>query len=217
VVPAGNPLRLTDTESANPFRPAIKTVKLQLEVPGPAVIAVAERLMLKSCATVTVKGRLAVCVKTPDVPPTVNVYLPGCTVAGTDIVTVLVLPAAALNGAEGDVVAPLGNPESVMVTGLANPFWPTTETVNVEVELSGSAVMVAGDSVMPKSLGGGGGGGEDAGDAPHPTRLASHKKMQAPPNALRSVIDGARITHLQVCTLRSGEQRPRVPFANHNI
>jgi hypothetical protein len=215
VAPAGNPLRPTDTESANPFRLAIETVKLQLEVPGPAVIAVAERLMLKSCETVTVKGRLAMCVKTPDEPPTVKVYLPGCTVAGTDIVTVLVLPAAALNGAEGDVVAPLGNPESVMVTGLANPFWPTTETVNVEVELSGSAVMVAGDSVMPKSLGGG--GGEDAGDAPHPPRLASHKKMQAPPKALRSVIDGARITHLQVCTLRSGELRLRGLFANHNI
>lgn len=73
VTPAGNPVRPTDTASVNPFRPAIETVKLQLEVPGPAVIAVAERLMLKSSAPVTVKGRFAVCVKAPDVPPTVRV------------------------------------------------------------------------------------------------------------------------------------------------
>lgn len=106
------------------------------------------------------------------------------------------LPAAALNGADGDVVAPPGNPESVRVTGLANPFWPTTETVNVELELSTSAVIVAGDSIMLKSLGGGGGGGGDAGDAPHPTRLPSHRKTQAPPKALDSVIDGTRISYL---------------------
>lgn len=73
VAPAGNPVRPTDTASANPFRPAIETVKLQLEVPGSAVIAAAERLMLKSRASLTVKGRLAVCVKAPDVPPTVKV------------------------------------------------------------------------------------------------------------------------------------------------
>ena len=91
-------------------------------------------------------------------------------------------------------MAPPGNPESVTVTGLANPFWPTTETINVELELSTSAVILAGDSIMLKSLDGGGGGG-DAGDAPHPTRLPSHRKMQAPPKALHSVINGARITH----------------------
>lgn len=73
MVPAGNPLRLTATESANPFKPPIETAKLQVEVPGSAVTAVVERLMLKSCAAVIVKGRLAVCRKAPDVPSTVKV------------------------------------------------------------------------------------------------------------------------------------------------
>lgn len=116
------------------------------------------------------------------------------------------LPAATLNGAEGDVVAPSGNPESAMVTGLANPFWPTTETVNFELELPASAAIAAGDSIILKSLGGGGG---DAGDATHPTRLPSHRKIQAPPKPLHSVMDGRRINQSQMCNLTSRALTPQ--------
>lgn len=99
-------------------------------------------------------------------------------------------------------MAPAGNPETVTLTGLANPFWPTTETVKLVLELSTSAVIVAGDSTMPKSLGGG--GGEEGAEPPHPTRLPSHRKTQAYPKARYSVADGTRIIQLQVCTFGSG-------------
>jgi hypothetical protein len=48
--------------------------------------------------------------------------LPFDAVAGTDTVTVWLLPAATLNGEAGEVVAPAGNPESVTAAEPVKPF-----------------------------------------------------------------------------------------------
>ena len=55
VVPAGNPESVTAAEPVNPFRPVIEAVKVELDVPGPVVIAFGDRAMLKSGAALTVK------------------------------------------------------------------------------------------------------------------------------------------------------------------
>jgi len=68
VVPMGNPLRLTATEPAKPFRLEVEIVKRALELPAAAVTAFCESPIVKSGASVMVKGRFAVWVRSPDVP-----------------------------------------------------------------------------------------------------------------------------------------------------
>ena len=72
VVPLGSPVRVTDTEPANPFKLVIETVKLALEVPATAVTPVGVRTMAKSWADVTVSVRFTECVNVPDVPLTMT-------------------------------------------------------------------------------------------------------------------------------------------------
>lgn len=116
---AGKPLIAMLTEPVNPFCAAVETVKLELELPGSAVIFAGDTPMLKSgAAIVNVSG--AEWVNEPEVPVTVNGKLP--TDAGTDNVTVWVLPTETVNGYAGEVVAPAGKPEIAMVTASLNPF-----------------------------------------------------------------------------------------------
>ena len=72
----------------------------------------------------------------------------------TETATVWLLPAATVNGEEGDVVTPAGKPESVAVTGSENPFWPVIDTAKLEFELPALAVTVAGVTARLKSGGG---------------------------------------------------------------
>jgi hypothetical protein len=87
------------------------------------------------------------------------------------------LPIGRLNGKAGEVVAPAGKPEIAIDTESANPFCPAVETVKLELEVSGSAVTVAGDTMTLKSLGAvlvvGG-----ADPLPHPTRVDNHNATQ---------------------------------------
>lgn len=94
------------------------------EVEPPAVTVSAEGTvaMLKSSPGSTVKARVAECVRAADVPLAVRVKLPADTVGGMERVTVWLPPAGTLKGDAGDAVAPAGNPESVTITALANPF-----------------------------------------------------------------------------------------------
>lgn len=61
------------------------------------------------------------------------------------------LPADAVNGEAGDVVAPGGSPESAIVTELLNPCRLVMVTAKLELGPPALAVMLAGDSVIPKS------------------------------------------------------------------
>jgi hypothetical protein len=90
-------------------------------------------------------------VSAADVPLTARVKTPGDTVAGTDRTTVWALPAATVNGEAGDVVAPAGSPETVIVIESLNPFWLVVYTAKVELEPPPLTVIAAGDSVRPKS------------------------------------------------------------------
>ena len=46
-VPVGNPESLTAAEPANPFKPVIEAVKVELDVPAPVVTVLGDRAMLK--------------------------------------------------------------------------------------------------------------------------------------------------------------------------
>ena len=71
-------------------------------------------------------------------------------VAGTDSATVWLLPAATLNGEAGEVVVPVGNPESVTAAEPANPFKPVIEAVKVELDVPAPVVTALGDRAMLK-------------------------------------------------------------------
>lgn len=157
VAPAGNPESVTVTESANPFWPVIDTAKFASGPPALTVSAVGDDPMLKSGWGLTVRARLAEWVSAADAPLTVRVKVPAETVAGTDRVTVWLLPAAMVKGEAGDVVAPAGNPRSVTFTESLNPFCPVIDTEKVELEPPATTVSVDGDDTMLKSLAGGGG------------------------------------------------------------
>ena len=71
-------------------------------------------------------------------------------VAGTDSATVWLLPAATLNGEAGEVVVPVGNPESVTAAEPVNPFKPVIEAVKVELDVPAPVVTALGDRAMLK-------------------------------------------------------------------
>ena len=66
--PAGKPPIETSTEPLNPFNLAVDTLKLELELPGAAVIAGGDTPMLKSGVGSMVKAKPAECASVPDVP-----------------------------------------------------------------------------------------------------------------------------------------------------
>jgi hypothetical protein len=146
----------------------IDTTKVELP-PALTFSADGDDAILKSGGGLTVKSSWAECALAADVPLTIRVKVPGATVAGTDRLTVWLLPALNVNGEAGDVIAPAGNPESVTVTGSEKPFWPVIDTAKVELELPGSTVRVDGDDVMLKSFVGGG----ELGRPAQPTKLNS--------------------------------------------
>ena len=94
-------------------------------------------------------------------------------VAGTDSATVWLLPAATLNGQAGEVVVPVGNPESVTAAEPANPFKPVIEAVKVELDIPAPVVTALGDRAMLKFSAG---GGVELGPLLHAIRL--DKPMQ---------------------------------------
>jgi hypothetical protein len=122
VTPAGNPENATVTGSEKPPCAVVDNEKVESEPPALAVSADGDDAMLKSDRGFTVKASCATWVSAAEVPLSVSVKVAGETFAGTDSVTVWLLPAATLKGEEGDVVAPAGNPESVTITESLNPF-----------------------------------------------------------------------------------------------
>jgi hypothetical protein len=70
----------------------------------------------------TVNGIWIECVSAAEFPLAVRVKLPANTVAGTDKVTLWLLPGATLKGEGGVVVEPAGSPERVTITGSVKPF-----------------------------------------------------------------------------------------------
>lgn len=56
-----------------------------------------------------------------------------------------------MKGDAGEVEAPAGKPLIATLTVPLNPFSATVDTVKLEPELPGSAVIAAGDTLMPKS------------------------------------------------------------------
>jgi hypothetical protein len=103
--------------------------------------------------------------------------------AETVRVTIWLLPPGTLKGDAGEVVTPAGKSEIAIVTGSENPFWAVVETVKAELELFVSAVIVAGDTFMLKSL-----VAELAVPPAHPTRVDSHNAIQAT-NRGRQTVD----------------------------
>ncbi len=74
-------------------------------------------------------------------------------------------------------MTPAGKPEIAIVTASVNPFLAVVETVKVALELPASAVIVAGDTLMSKSLVPGL-VGEGAGPLPQPTKVDNHNAIQ---------------------------------------
>src|SRR6266581_3880616 len=66
-------------------------------------------------------------------------------------------PAVIVNGPEGCVVDPTGNPERVTVTEPVNPFTAATATEMFGVEFPKVVLSCAGDTERVKSATGGGG------------------------------------------------------------
>jgi hypothetical protein len=179
----------------------VVTAKVALELPALAVIAAGETVMPKSCSERTVKAKLRECVKPAEVPVAVTAKVPLDIVTAMERTKVCLLPVGTLNGEAGDVVTPAGNPERVIVTGSGNPFCPTIDMVNVEVESPASAVIVAGDSVMLKSLAGDCEGGDGAGPLPQPTKLPTQSQIQTAIPTLTRVVGGqhARVVRVPNC------------------
>jgi hypothetical protein len=70
-----------------------------------------------------------------------------------DMVTAWLMPAATLNGDDGEVLVPAGNPESVIVTEPVNPLSPVIDTVKAEVEPPVPSVIADGNSTRLKFCG----------------------------------------------------------------
>jgi len=87
-----------------------------------------------------------------DVPLTVKGKMPGETVAGTDTLTVWLLPGATVKGETGDVLAPAGNPESATVTESEKPLLPAIDTEKFESEPPAVTVTADGDGTILKSF-----------------------------------------------------------------
>jgi len=154
LTPVGKPESVTVTASENPSCPLIAIETGALCVPSVTATWSGAVETLKSLADWTVKASAAECARAPAVPFAITLKLPAVAADGIDSVTAWLPLAATLNGAAGTTVAPSGNPENVTLTGSANPFWLVIETVK-DVAPPASAVMVAGDTAMLKSLGGG--------------------------------------------------------------
>ena len=98
------------------------TAKVESELPALAVRLAVDSVKPKSCGECTVKSRFPECVSPADVPLAVTVKCPAGIVSGMERAKVWRLPAVTLNGDPGDVVAPAGNPEKLIITGSVNPF-----------------------------------------------------------------------------------------------
>jgi hypothetical protein len=97
-----------------------EAVKVELDVPAPAVIAFGDRAMLKVCGELMVRDRGVECDSEPEVPLTIKGKLP--VAVGTVRVTVWLVPTGPVMGKAGEVVAPEGKPETASDTEPEKPF-----------------------------------------------------------------------------------------------
>ena len=77
--------------------------------------------------------------------------MPVGAVAGMDRITVWLPPAATVKGELGDVVTPVGNPESATLTAPEKPLRLLIDTAKLELELPAVEVRVAGERERLKS------------------------------------------------------------------
>jgi len=110
---------------------------------------------------VTINGSGAECVSVPLVPFAVTVKVPAATAAGTESVTVWLVPDATEKAEVGEVVLAAGKPDSEMETGPVKPFCPAIDTVKVEGAAPACWVRLVGEMAIVKSCAGGDGGWEE--------------------------------------------------------
>jgi hypothetical protein len=87
----------------------------------------------------------------PLLPKMVRAVAPTAVLAGTVNITCWLASAFSENGAVGEVLAPVGSPVMFIVTGPANPFCPTTDTVTGALVVPGATNTDGGATVTVKS------------------------------------------------------------------
>lgn len=100
-----------------------------------------------------------VCEIDPLVPETLSGNTPVGASTGTEKLTDWVPPVGSVNAELGELVTPAGNPDSVTVTGLLNPFLGVNEMVTAELVFPTTADAETEERLSVKSGRGGGGGG----------------------------------------------------------
>jgi hypothetical protein len=148
VAPVGNPLALRFTVPVNPFNAPIVAVYV-VDPPGATVCEPGDAEIEKSGAAFTTSVTVAVCVRVPLVPVSVNVELPAGVLPVVVIVSVDV-PDVVTEVGLNDAVAPVGSPLALRFTVPVNPFKAPIVAVYV-VDPPAVTVRELGDAEIVKS------------------------------------------------------------------
>ena len=132
VTPAGNPLAVKATAPVNPpDGVTVRTLEPVAPCATETLAGLAANVKLGVCTAVTVKLRVAVCVRVPLTPVTVTVAAPR--VAVLEAVKVRVLALVVVEAGLKLAVTPAGNPLAVSATAPVNPLSRVTVIALVAV------------------------------------------------------------------------------------